>query len=433
MIIAVIIAGLTCITLILSVLFVPKVRIFGIHLDTYWLVCLTGAALCVLFGCISPVAVWKGLTASSAVNPIKILILFISMTFLSVFLDELGFFKHVAILATKKANGNQLTLFFLIYAIVSVLTVFTSNDVVILTFTPFICYFAKHTKVNPIPYLIAEFCAANTWSMMLMIGNPTNVYLATGAGIDFVSYLSIMLLPTLFSGMVQIAVLFLLFKKQLKAPLSAEPFDSQLHDKTGVVIGIAHLGACLIALVVSSYVGIEMWAVCLFSALSLLICVLIVNAAKRTHPFALARTADRLPWPLIPFVLSMFVLVLSLKSQGFTSIVSDFLGVDNPIISYGITSFLACNLMNNIPMSVLFSTIPSASNAIVYAKAIFATIIGSNVGAFLTPIGALAGIMFTDLISMRKIRFTFLDFVKYGVVIAIPTLCAALLGLEIVL
>ena len=35
---------------------------------------------------------------------------------------------------------------------------------------------------------MAEFAAANTWSMMLIIGNPTNIYLATSAGIDFTEY-----------------------------------------------------------------------------------------------------------------------------------------------------------------------------------------------------------------------------------------------------
>ena len=71
---------------------------------------------------------------------------------------------------------------------VAILTIFTSNDIVILTFTPFICYFSKNAKINPIPYLVAEFAAANTYSMMLIIGNPTNIYLATSASIDFISY-----------------------------------------------------------------------------------------------------------------------------------------------------------------------------------------------------------------------------------------------------
>ena len=433
MLTAAIIAVSTCVLLILSVIFLPKVRLFRVTVDTYWIICLIGAIVSIASGCISLDAVWSGMTANSAVNPLKILVLFVSMTFLSVFLDELGFFKHIAIIATHKSKGSQLSLFFLIYAIVSVLTVFTSNDVVILTFTPFICYFAKHTKINPVPYLVAEFCAANTWSMMLIIGNPTNVYLGTGAGIDFISYLGVMALPTLMGGAVQLLLLFLIFKRKLSAPLCAEPFESTLRDKPGVVVGLVHLALCLILLVVSSYVNVEMWLICMLCALSLIVCTSFLSAKRRSRPDALFRTASRLPWALIPFVLSMFVLVLSLKSQGITTILADFLGTESPVFAYGISSFIACNLMNNIPMSVLFSAIPALSNPTFFLKATYATIIGSNVGAFLTPIGALAGIMFTDLITMRKVKFSFLDFIRYGAVIALPTLAATLLGLELIL
>ena len=118
----------------------------------------------------------------------KILVLFISMTLLSIFLDELGFFRFLASVALKRAGKNQFKLFFLLYATVSVLTVFTSNDIIILSFTPFVCYFAKNARINPLPYLAAEFVAANTWSMALIIGNPTNIYLVTAAGGDFSSY-----------------------------------------------------------------------------------------------------------------------------------------------------------------------------------------------------------------------------------------------------
>ena len=33
------------------------------------------------------------------------------------------------------------------YVMVAILTIFTSNDIVILTFTPFICYFAKNANM----------------------------------------------------------------------------------------------------------------------------------------------------------------------------------------------------------------------------------------------------------------------------------------------
>ncbi|MEG1535559.1 MAG: ArsB/NhaD family transporter, partial [Clostridia bacterium] len=60
---------------------------------------------------------------------------------------------------------------------------------------------------------------------------------------------------------------------------------------------------------------------------------------------------------------------------------------------------------------------------------VFASVIGSNIGAFLTPVGALAGIMWSSILRHNGIKFSFVDFLKYGFAIAIPTLLASLGGL----
>ena len=77
-------------------------------------------------------------------------------------------------------------------------------------------------------------------------------------------------------------------------------------------------------------------------------------------------------------------------------------------------------------MSVLFSNIINIENEALRNLAIYSTIIGSNLGAFLTPIGALAGIMFVDLVKKQDVKFSFVMFLKYGSIIMIPTLFIAL-------
>ena len=132
-------------------------------------------------------------------------------------------------------------------------------------------------------------------------------------------------------------------------------------------------------------------------------------------------------------MLSMFVIVVAINYQGISEKIADVLNQGHPIWVYGYSSLLASNLINNIPMSILFSNLPNGLSELDALKAVYSSIIGSNIGAFLTPIGALAGIMFTSLLSKYEVKFSFLDFVKYGVIIAIPTASIALLGLSIVL
>jgi arsenical pump membrane protein len=84
-------------------------------------------------------------------------------------------------------------------------------------------------------------------------------------------------------------------------------------------------------------------------------------------------------------------------------------------------------------MSILYTNLASNLAGVTYTQAVYASIVGSNIGAFLTPIGALAGIMFTNLVNQQDVKFSFIDFIKYGSIISIPVLFTALGMLYIVL
>ena len=422
----------TFLLMTLSIVFFPFLRIGKLKLGTYWMIGMLGAIILLIFSFAPIKEVFEELTASRSVNPLKILVLFFSMTILSIYLDEVGLFRFLASVATKKAKESQLGLFFIFYALTSVLTVFTSNDIVILTLTPFICFFAKNAKINPLPYLIAEFAAANTWSMMLIIGNPTNIYLATSAHIDFISYFKTMLVPTLFAGVVELVLIYLIFHKQLKTPIHAEGEDYHIESKPDLILGVSLLAVCLVLMVISSYASFEMWIISAGCALSLLIAALIERLITHRHWEYLVDSFERLPYELVPFILSMFVIVVGLNFQGISSYLGNLFNGGSPIWVYGFASFFASNFINNIPMSILFSSLPAGLSGRAFSQAVYSSIIGSNIGAFLTPIGALAGIMFSSLLGKYEVKFSFLDFAKYGFIIAIPTISAALLGLLIV-
>lgn len=68
---------------------------------------------------------------------------------------------------------------------------------VIANVQPIIYYFAVATSVDPIPFLTAEFTAANIWSMLLFVGNPTNIIVALAFQMSFADYSKWMALPTL--------------------------------------------------------------------------------------------------------------------------------------------------------------------------------------------------------------------------------------------
>lgn len=413
-------------------MFKSEIKIKGHTFSIFWLPAFIGASVLLLSGALPLNQAVSALIKNTAVNPVKILVLFFSMSYLSFFLDELGFFRYLAAYTVNRNGSSQTKLFLGLYLTISLLTIFTSNDIIIFTFTPFICYFTKNMKINPIPYLIGEFVAANTWSMIFIIGNPTNIYLATSYGINFLPYLKIMWLPAVFGGIVSLAVLLLLFHKMLKKKADPIFCVEKIEDKPLLVIALLHLILCTVFLIIASYIGLEMWIISLCFAVSLFFVTAIYRFVKKQSLNKTLKTLGRLPYELIPFVIAMFVFVTAFEKTGLTEKAAILLSGKNTALVYGISSFAVSNIINNIPMSVLFCGIISNA-AHGQTAAVYSSVIGSNIGAFLTPLGALAGIMWLKIIKKSDIKFSAGKFVFYGFIIAIPTLFASIAGLLIAL
>ena len=430
-ILTIVVAVLTSLSIVITCILKPSIRIKKVTINLYWVIALIGALTLLFTTAISFKEVFNGLISNSSINPIKILILFLSMTMISIFLDELGFFATLANAVLKHTKDSQFKIFIAFYFLVAILTMFTSNDIIILTFTPFIIMFCKNAKISPVPYLVSEFCAANTWSMMFIIGNPTNIYLAESFGVDFISYFLKMAIPTLLAGIVEFSLLILIFYRKLKTPIQHEFEDLSRLNRFLTGYGLTILIACTIMLIISSYVSIPMYLIALISLLTLSVGVLTYAIVKKSKPQELLNTYKRAPYELIPFVISMFVIVLALSKYNITKEMAEFLGSKYVSLSYGFSSLFMANLLNNIPMSVLYSSIETNLNPNSLTGALYASIIGSNIGAFITPVGALAGIMWMGILKRHEVKYTFLDFIKYGVLIGVPVSSVAIISLII--
>jgi len=428
MAIVILITVLSIIGMFILAIFFPRLKIGKFSISTFYIPVLIGAIIILAFSLVDFNELKTIFISKSDVNPLFILTLFLSMTFLSIVLDESGFFSYIALLIIKKAKTKQLTLFIYLFLLVSVLTIFTSNDIIILTLTPFIIYFCKRVKIDPIPYLILEFISANTFSMLLLIGNPTNIYLSLSFNINFIDYLKTMAIPALFGGLVAFGLLLLIFYKKLNKPLEECESENVIINKNIMIPSLIFLVSTILLLSISSFLNIPMYLVTLIAAILLIIYLSIYSIFSKDAKNILFTSLKRLPYSLIPFLLSMFVIVFSLKDAEVVTAVSKFLTNIESTFAYGISSFLTCNILNNIPMSILFSEIIKANTNITQTM-IYSSIIGSNIGAYLTPIGALAGIMFLSIIKSNDIKLSFARFSFYGLIISIPTLLISLLAL----
>jgi Na+/H+ antiporter NhaD/arsenite permease-like protein len=121
-----------------------------------------------------------------------------------------------------------------------------------------------------------------------------------------------------------------------------------------------------------------------------------------------------LPWEVVPFVLGMFILVEGLAGMGWLDLLGKSLGyVANlhlalALVVMGSVSIVLSNVMNNQPMTILMTKVmmgkgflQAVASVKVQQAAAFAVVIGSNLGANFTLIGALAGIMWVSILKRQ--------------------------------
>jgi len=189
------------------------------------------------------------------------------------------------------------------------------------------------------------------------------------------------------------------------------------------------MAGCIGALA-APYLGIPMWKISVAFALAL--------RGKLRNGFSLAETLTRLPWPIVPFVLSLFVTVYALDRYGVTALFGKMLyslslgSLALVVLLFGLASALSANFLNNIPMTLAFATALRSVPLEAVLPAALATAVGSNLGANLTPIGALAGIMLITILTEKDFRISFLEFMKYGFLVTPVSLfaCLSFLALE---
>lgn len=115
---------------------------------------------------------------------VPIILLILSFAYLSISLDISGFFKAAATYVVGLARGNGHRLLIYVYLLCSALTYVASNDIVILSMTPLLMHVGDCSSIrDAVPLLVTQYIAANTASMGLLVGSPTNIILGEGVGL----------------------------------------------------------------------------------------------------------------------------------------------------------------------------------------------------------------------------------------------------------
>lgn len=367
-------------------------------------------------------------------------ILILSLAYMSISLDSSGFFNWCSLQIIRSGRGNGRHLLLNLFLGISVLTYLTSNDIVILSMTPILVYLGRNARIkNLTPYLITQFIAANTASMALYIGNPTNIVIGRTVGMGFVEYARRMAIPGLVACAVTLLLCMALFgswsrRNRIPKTYAVPKTAFEARWSREMTVKLMTFGACLFVLgSIANPWSVEwLWGVTdpivngqrvsqVIVITSVLFALFMLGYDLVQDMFRDARQVGRLfkermarvPFEIVVFFLSFCVILKGLEDAGLVAwasrgIVDAF--AQGPAYGGIVSAFsgvAAVNLMNNIPATILFQKAWAgglgqtlAAMHPTYADIfVEVSLYASNFGANLTFIGALAGLMWLRILK----------------------------------
>lgn len=365
----------------------------------------------------------KQTITSVFVEKIDIIFLILSFAVLSEGMRTSNIFSYLASRISDYSNSSYQLLMYICLG-TSLITIFTSNDIVVIALTPITVQICVQSGVQNLRLvLLSQFVIANTLSMTTYIGSPTNIIFSEELGIDFLQYLRYMGIPSIVSFVTTLCIIYTFSKiaKQDNRYLNKFEMDTSLEGEyepketeftPDMLFWILLFIISVLAVAFLTILDINL----LWCALPTLIISLFYLRTKTEDTEV--TDFQRLPYGILFFGMSFFIIGESLVSTELTksqvipllqSLVDMNTGIS--ILSSIFLTGAIVNVFNDLPAATIVSPIftqlvfESEAQKIVMTKGV---LIGLNIGKYITQIGALAGIAWFSQIG-REINEQYID------------------------
>lgn len=393
------------------------------HINEAWSAAV-GAALMVITGVVGPVA---ALTAVG--SEWNLFLFFLGLMLTAAVADMAGFFDWAAGLAAAAAGGSGRRLLFNVFVLGAVITTFLSNDATAIILTPVVYTVATRLRLRVMPYLFAVSFMANAASMTLPISNPINVLTGDRLRAPLAEYESHLLLASLASIAITIAVLMAFFWRPAGVRFDFDwrtAVRSAVSDREFFVATLVGLALLAAAYIVGSALLWPLGVVAIVGGGGLMVVAATRRRLSREHLNVHISPA------LFVYIAALFILVRGVQDAGITpALVADAVShagnAESAVVAGLIGSAIASNLINNLPAVLVFISGADAGGvpAALHAPFLFGALVGADLGPNLTPVGALSTMLWLVIVRRRGVQVSAWDFLKLGAVVAPLTLIAA--------
>jgi arsenical pump membrane protein len=330
------------------------------------------------------------------------LLFLLALLLLSMLIGESGFFDWAAIRSARLARDNGRSLYrntFLLGALVSATL---SLDTTAVMLTPVVLALVSRLELPATPYIVLCAFVANVGSLLLPISNLTNLLFADQFKWTFATFAVEMLIPQSVALALTYALLRRYFAQQIPTHFAARALAepaSVVPNRAYFVACAIVLGVVLIGYFVAPLLGLPVYLVAFAG------CVVLVYVGARTGRVRF-RSFGRLSWGVFPFVVGLFVAVRGLENLGIVELASGWLQhaphTATTTLEVAGATMLGANVLNNLPAALLARSMLSASTG--NPNAVFAALIGVDVGSVITPFGSLATMLVLALARREGVQ-----------------------------
>jgi Na+/H+ antiporter NhaD/arsenite permease-like protein len=341
-----------------------------------------------------------------------------------------GMFQYLAIWSAKAAKAHPAGILFILQITTAVLSAFLDNVTTVLLIVPVTLAICSTLKVPAYPYLFAEIFASNIGGTATLIGDPPNILIGSQVGLtfnDFVFHLTPVILIVLF---VQMAIIHVLWGKDLKASHDAEErvmamkaedsiLDWRLLKQSLVVITVVMVG-----FVLARPLHLEPATIAIFGAAILM---LLDNWAHHSEKAAhnIHQTFGDVEWITIFFFIGLFVVVHGVDVGGLLTLLASKLvaatGGNMAHAGYAIlwASAVLSAIVDNIPfvatmIPLIKNMAPSFGGADHIQPLWWCLSLGACLGGNGTLIGASANLTVAGIGERNGVPFSFVTYTLYA-------------------
>jgi len=345
-----------------------------------------------------------------------ILAFVVAITVVTELAAEAELFRLVAERAARWGRGRGGLLWVLVIVIAVLSTVFLSLDTTAVLLTPVVVLLARHVGLPPIPFALTTVWLANTASLLLPVSNLTNLLAQHElGGISPFAFATLMWAPALVAIVVPIAVLAVLYRRELFTRYAPER-ETPAPDRVLLIASAVVVLALLPALVS----GVAVWIPALIAAL-----VLGGFFVVRRRS---ALTWSMLPWQLVLLASGLFFLVEAAHTLGLPDALTAVAGTGvDPVSLLRLAGSAAggANVVNNLPAYLAFESVADSPLRVA------AVLIGVNVGCLVTPWASLATLLWHSRLQALGVEISWLRYAGLGLLVAPLAVAGSVIALAV--